>query len=68
MSALWDASLTLAPRLLCEVVRRRRASGMQAPEQCVRQFIAAHSAWEVRATDRAKPLRPGSGAYQSAVA
>ena len=41
---------------------------MQAPEQCVRQFIAAHSAWEVRANGRAKPVRPGSADYQSAVA
>jgi hypothetical protein len=37
-------------------------------EQCVRQFIAALTAWEVRANDRAKLLRAGSAAYFSAVA
>ncbi|MCE9560862.1 MAG: hypothetical protein K8U57_02295 [Planctomycetes bacterium] len=34
----------------------------------MRQFIAAHAAWEMRANERVKTLRPGSAAYQSAVA
>ncbi len=49
-------------------VRRRRVSGVDGPDECVRLFITAHSAWEARANERAKRSRPGSAEYQTAVA
>ncbi len=41
---------------------------MDGPEQCVRLFIAAHSAWEARANERAKRSRFWSAEYEAAVA
>ena len=41
---------------------------MGSAEQCVREFIAAHSEWEARANAREKPLTPGGAAFFSAVA
>jgi hypothetical protein len=40
---------------------------MDTPAKAVRSFIEAHTAWEVRANERAKTLLAGSEAYQVAV-
>lgn len=40
---------------------------MGLAEHCVRSFIAAHFAWEVRANERARPLPLASAEYRAAV-